>query len=100
MTLTLDVADNNINLGEVRALVSTALEKELLQAQARRDTYLAQCNRFEQEHGMTSNHFLVAFEAGELGDDEYLFDWFAAKQGLDRWQHRVKVLSGVTVAGA
>jgi hypothetical protein len=99
MTLTLDIADNSISLGEVRALVSLALEKDLSQAIARRDAYRAECRHFELAHGVSIAAFLEGFESGALGDEAYLFDWFAAKQALDRWERRVEVLSGVTVAG-
>jgi len=100
MTLTLDIADNSITLGEARALVSSALEKEHLQAKARRDAYLAECRRFESKYGLSTEAFLQGFESGVLGDDEYLFEWFAAKRAFDQWDRRVEILAGVTVAGA
>ena len=37
------------------------------------------------------------FEAGQLGDEAQYFDWYAAKRGLDIWDRRFRILSGVSV---
>ena len=101
MTLTLDItANEDFNLGEVRDIVTSALERELLQARSRRDAYQLECQSYEERYGITTDAFAVAFEEGTLGDDAYLFDWYGAKQGLDRWNRRVDILTGVTVAPA
>ena len=46
---------------------------------------------------MTSDEFMQQFEAGTLGDDAIYFTWYAAKRGLDIWNHKLLILSGVTV---
>ena len=55
------------------------------------------CDSLESTYQMTSDEFLVRFESGELGDDQYLFDWYAAKQGLNYWLQRYELLSKVTL---
>ncbi len=37
------------------------------------------------------------FESGALGDEAVYFDWYAAKRGLDLWERKLRILSGVTV---
>lgn len=46
---------------------------------------------------MSSDAFLEAFDSGRLGDDEYLFDWYAAKMGLDGWGRQIQLLEGLSV---
>jgi len=41
---------------------------------------------FEERFGMDSAVFARKFEAGELGDDEELFEWRALVDGLNRWR--------------
>ena len=36
------------------------------------------------------------FESGRLGDEPQYFDGYAAKRGLDLWERRYRILSGVT----
>jgi hypothetical protein len=89
--------DEGFTAAEVETAVVNALERDLKQAQVRRDLFARECSEFEQQHGMSSDAFLKAFEAGQLGDDEYLFAWYAAKMGLDGWDRRVQILEGLSV---
>lgn len=98
MTLTITLTqDEGFAAGEVASAVTQALERELKQAQARRDYFARECRQYEEKYGMTSAEFFVRFEAGELGDDEYLFDWYGAKRAFDTWDRQVRILSGVSV---
>ncbi len=78
----------------MRSFVADALKRDLKHAIAQRDYYLMRCRALEEQFGMTSGDFLVAFESGELGDDEDYFEWFGMKQVYDSWEHRVRIASG------
>jgi hypothetical protein len=82
---------------EVRKVLSDALFQEAKLAETRRSYFGRLCQTYEQQHHMTSDNFLQQFESGELGDDAVYFDWYAAKRGLDLWQHRFHILSEVHV---
>jgi hypothetical protein len=82
---------------EVRKVLNDALLQEAKLADARRVYFSRLCQTFEQQQHMTSDEFLQQFESGDLGDEAVYFDWYAAKRGLDLWQHRFHILSGVRV---
>jgi hypothetical protein len=86
-----------IALDDARNVVGDALRRETELARARRAHFERACKSFEQQVGMTSDEFLRQFEEGILGDDAVYFDWYAAKRGLDVWNHKLLILSGVTV---
>ena len=44
---------------------------------------------------MSFDEFMRQFESGALGDQAQYFDWYAAKRGLDLWERRYRILSGV-----
>ena len=82
---------------EVRRVLSHALRNEVELAITRRGYFERTCQDFEQKHEMSSEEFMQQFESGVLGDDVEYFDWYAAKRGLDLWQRRFTILSGVQV---
>jgi len=86
-----------ISLDEVRAVLSSALRQEVNLARARRAHFERACRTFEQRHGISSDEFMRQFESGALGDEAVYFDWYAAKRGLDLWERKLRILSGVTV---
>jgi hypothetical protein len=88
---------NDFESDELRTAVTSALDHELSQAKARREFYAQECREFEERYAMSSDVFLNEFEAGNLGDDEYLFIWFGYKSAFDLWDRRMRVLEGVTV---
>ena len=53
------------------------------------------CLAFEQKFRMSSDEFMRQFESGALGDEAQYFDWYTAKRGLDLWERRYRILSGV-----
>ncbi len=77
-----------IGLEEARNVLGGALRRETELAKARRAHFERACRAFEQQLGMTSDEFMQRFEAGALGDDAIYFDWYAAKRGLDHWDHK------------
>lgn len=97
MELAVKIQSNDFAASEVRDVVGVALSNERSQAQIRRDYFAKLCKDFETEHRLSSDEFIRRFDGGELGDDAYLFDWFAAKRSLDLWQRRYQILSGLTL---
>lgn len=84
-------------LDDVRSVLNGALRREAELARARRDYFERTCQVFEEQHDMSSDEFMQRFESGTLGDEAIYFDWYAAKRGLDLWNHKVGILSGVSV---
>jgi hypothetical protein len=82
---------------EVRSAVAYALQTEKGQARLRRDYYDNLCKAFEEQYKLSSDEFLVRFEQGQLGDEAYTFDWYAAKRGYDLWDRRFRILSEVSL---
>jgi hypothetical protein len=86
-----------VDRDEIREVVDVALRHEADLAKARRAYFERTCRAFEQRYGMSSDEFLEQFESGALGDNAEYFDWYAAKRGLDLWERRFHILSGVQV---
>jgi hypothetical protein len=86
-----------VNWDEVRKVLSSALRNEAELANMRRTYFERTCHSFEQQYQMSSEEFMQQFESGVLGDDADYFDWYAAKRGLDLWERRFRILSGVQV---
>jgi hypothetical protein len=86
-----------VSLDEVRRVLGNALRHQVDLAGARRSYFERACRAFERQHKMSSEEFMRQFESGALGDDAEYFDWYAAKRGLDLWERRFHILSGVKV---
>ncbi len=86
-----------VNLEQARKVLGSALRHQADLANARRAHFERACRAFEQQHQMSSKEFMQEFESGALGDEAEYFDWYAAKRGLDLWERRFSILSGVTV---
>lgn len=88
---------NGFAVADYEQSLERALKQVLQEAIERRDGYAEECRAFEVEHGMASDAYLAGFESGELGDDEYLFNWYGAKRAFDYWDREVRILSGVSL---
>ncbi len=97
MDIALKIRQLEFSVSEVRDAVDHAIRTETEQAKLRRDYYAEMCRTFEREYNMSSDEFLVRFEAGDLGDDVAYFDWYAAKRGFDLWEKHYRILSGVSL---
>ena len=97
MNITLRTELTSYDLSDVRTALQAALNREAVLARARRKSYERSCREFEARFSLSSDQFLVDFEAGKLGDDLEYFDWYAAKRGFDLWDRRSKILDGVVV---
>ena len=82
---------------EIRVTLADALRREAEMACLRRDHYAGLCKTFELAHHLSSDEFLIRFERGDLGDESFAFDWYAAKRGLDLWDRRFHILNGIVM---
>lgn len=97
MDIALKISSNEYSAAKVHEVVNDALRTQVNHARIRRDHFAALCKSFEDEHQLSSDEFLRKFDNGELGDDAFLFDWYAAKRGLDLWQQRFAILNGISL---
>lgn len=97
MQIAVTLQSQAFSTSEVRDVVGLALASEMEHARVRRDYFAQSCHQFEQRYALSSAEFVIKFDAGELGDDVDLFDWFAAKRGFDLWDRRFNILSELTL---
>ena len=79
----------------VQEIVRTALKNEAVLARFRYEQFVKECEAFEQKFHMTTEAFAKKFDAGELGDAEEYFDWYAATRGRQVWKQKAEVLGEV-----
>lgn len=79
----------------VKDIVRSALQNEANLARFRHEQFAKECQAFERRFRMTTEQFLAKFDAGELGDAEEYFDWFAAARGREIWEQKSQVLGEV-----
>jgi hypothetical protein len=96
MTLTVDIK-GDFTPQEVNEVIRAALEQNERVAKNKIKKYLDICGNFENKYGMSSDLFMEKFNSGDLGDDEDFFDWYAAKRGLDIWDKKLKIISGIQI---
>ncbi|AKB77703.1 hypothetical protein MSHOH_1220 [Methanosarcina horonobensis HB-1 = JCM 15518] len=96
MTLTLDIKDD-FTPQEVSEVIRAALDQNERVAKYKIKKCSSICEDLEIRYGMDSDLFMEKFDSGELGDDDDFFDWYAAKRGLDIWNKKLKILSGIQI---
>lgn len=72
--------------------VEDAVAREAALAEFMLGRYRARLDRFEDEHGMSTEAFVNRFEAGEMGDDEAFFEWLAQARAHDHWKTKLDEL--------
>lgn len=87
--------DTDCSLQEASEAIRSALEHEKHLAKYRVYRYSMICDEFEDQYDLISTEFMQKFEAGEYMDDDKLFDWYAAKKGLDHWKKKLSVLNAI-----
>lgn len=97
MEIELRAQSSAANKEEVRSVLDAALRNETEVARTRRAYFERTCRALEQRYQMSSDEFMGQFESGALGDNADYFDWYAAKRGLDLWDQRVRILSGISM---
>jgi len=96
MTLTVEI-ESDFPLKDVSEVIRSALKQDERIAKYKLKRYSQICENFEKKYEMDSDRFMEEFEAGELGDDDDFFDWFAAKRGFDIWNKKLQILSGIRI---
>lgn len=96
MTLTVDIK-GDFTAQEVSEVIRGALEQNLRVAKYKIKKYLEICEGFEKKYEMNSELFMDKFDSGELGDNDDFFDWYAAKRGLDIWNKKLEIISGIQI---
>jgi hypothetical protein len=72
--------------------VEDAVDREAALGEFLLERYREKLDRFEEEHGMSTETFLDRFEGGELGDDEDFFEWRAVADAVDHWEEKLAEL--------
>lgn len=96
MTLTVDIK-GDFTPQEVSEVIRGALLQNQRVAKYKIKKYLGICEDFEKKYGMNSDLFMEKFDSGELGDDDDFFNWYAAKRGLDIWNKKLNIISGIQI---
>jgi len=96
MTLTVGIK-GDFTPQEVSEVIRAALEQNERVAKYKIKKYSGICENFEKKYGMNSDLFMEKFDSGELGDDDDFFEWYAAKRGLDIWNKKLKIISGIQI---
>jgi hypothetical protein len=96
MTLTVDIK-GDFTPQEVSEVIRGALEQNQRVAKYKIKKYSGICENFEKKYGMNSDLFMEKFNTGELGDEDDFFDWYAAKRGLDIWNKKLEIISGIQI---
>lgn len=81
---------------EVSEAIHSAVEHEKHVAKYKIKRYSVICEDFEKKFECASGELRERFEAGEFGDDADVFEWYAAKRGLDHWSKKLEILSGIS----
>lgn len=76
--------------------VEDAIRREASLGRMLVERYRSKLERFEEEHGMSTEAFRERFERGELGDEEAFFEWLAISKALEHWEAK---LSDLQAAG-
>jgi hypothetical protein len=79
----------------VRDTVKSALRNQAELARFRHEQFARECQNFEHKFNLTTEEFVAKFDAGEMGDAEDYFDWFAAARGRAVWKQKASILGEV-----
>jgi len=77
---------------EISSVLGEAIKSQTDFAHARFRRFQAECRIFEEKYGLSSERFAEKFDAGELGDDEHWFDWYAVNKGRQLWGKKYQIL--------
>jgi hypothetical protein len=96
MALTVNVK-KEFSLHEVSNVIRSALALDEMIAKHKKARYAKTCKNFETKYKMSSDTFMKMFDSGQLDDSDDFFDWYAAKKGLDIWNKKLDILSGISL---
>jgi hypothetical protein len=84
--------------------VIQVLEREKKVSEAAIARLREKCRLLEQQYGWPTHEFLKKFNAGEIGDEQEFFRWYALAEALKDWQAThdsvAELLAGAEVVGA
>lgn len=95
MSFTLNI-ETNFSPKEVTEVIHSALEHEKHIARYKIKRYSAICRDFETKFGLSSAELQTKLEIANINKERSFFDWYAAKRGLDHWNKRLEILSGIS----
>lgn len=95
MSFTLNI-ETNFSPQEVTEAIRSALEHEKHVARYKVKRYSTICRDFEIKFGFSSAELQTKLETQNRNKENSFFDWYAAKRGLDHWNKRLEVLSGIS----
>lgn len=72
--------------------VKDAMERELRVSKLMLEEYKEKLKEFESKYDKSSQEFYDEFEAGELGDKQDYFEWFAYVEYYRDWKQRYNIL--------
>ena len=96
MALNVNV-NSDFTIQEVSDVIRSALALDERVAKHKKVRYSYLCGKFETKYKMSSDIFMQKFESGQLDDLDEYFDWYAAKKGLDHWNKKLNILSGISL---
>ena len=71
---------------QLKPEVVRSLKREQRLSEAALARLAEQCQVFETQYGWSTDEFLRKFNAGEIGDDQDFFRWYALAQAKTDWQ--------------
>lgn len=95
MSFTLNI-ETNFSPQEVTEAIRSALEHEKHVARYKIKSYSTICRDFETKFGFSSAELQAKLETPNRNKESSFFDWYAAKRGLDHWNKRLDILSGIS----
>ena len=96
MAITVNIK-KDFPLQEVSNVIRSALALDERIAKHKKARYAGVCKNFETKYKMSTDVFMKKFESGELDERDDFFDWYAAKKGLDTWDKKLDILSGISL---
>jgi len=96
MALNVNV-NSDFSMQEVSDVIRSALALDERLAKHKKARYYDLCKDFETKYKMSSDIFMQKFESGHLDDLDDYFDWYAAKKGLNHWNKKLNILSGISL---
>ncbi len=70
----------------LKSEVIRLLEREKTVSEAAIARLRERCHLLEQQYGWPTNEFLRKFNAGEIGDEQEFFLWYALAEAVKDWQ--------------
>ncbi|MBU1122548.1 MAG: hypothetical protein ABIH71_05045 [Candidatus Omnitrophota bacterium] len=80
---------------EAVVLIKSGLNLKKCVLKLNLEEYRKRLSAFELKHNMSSHQFLRKFNSGQLGDEQYLFDWLFAHKTCKELSKKLSLLNHV-----